>query len=454
MTHTFNEYIEMATLSCLFKDGSLYSNVEDLLERNSFGWPSFGIIYKSIQDCVEGDLYPDIVTIQTDLERKGLLEGVVIMSNGLRGRDALRFISEMDVNTEHLESYAFQVIEMRGLRQIISLSEKMRTMVDEKKRPIEILSEMDMESGKIAAHVGAQSKNTRSANDVAQSNLQQLDDAVNGKNLYISTGLKSLDNFIGGLYPSRLYMIAGRANQGKTSLGLNIALRVAEDSKKKVKIFSFESSAEEVQNKLIQIKTGISAIRIEKGQLSKDEIGLYKDALVKIAGLPLLYDDSPELTLALLRTKIRKAVAEGAEVIIIDQLEQVMVGGSGDSQPDHVKFNYIAYRIKAFAREMNVRIILIHQLSRKGETSENRNKAVDPVLSDLYQAGEKAPDAVIMLRTEIYPALFVVKNRQGPKGKIPVGWEGSKMKFTDAENTDSQPDFVQASMLEDTQEEI
>jgi len=185
------------------------------------------------------------------------------------------------------------------------------------------------------------------------------------------------------------------------------------------------------------MRTGISQIRIEKGLLSKEELSTYATALKEVADSPIMYDDSSEITLPLLRTKIRKAVADGAKAIFIDQLEQIMLGGSGDTQAEHIKLNYICYRLKAYQREQNVPIIIVHQ--RRKASQEGGNK--DPELADLYQAGGKAPDAVFMVRTKKDPAIFCVKNRQGAKGKRSVGWDGSKILFYD---TDVQtPEFVQ-----------
>jgi replicative DNA helicase len=446
MAITYNENIEASVLACLLRNATNYAIIEDLLDKQSFGLPAFSQVFSVIKFCVESDIYPDHIIVEGELDRRGILDSIIIPSNGLRGKEAIRYLKNLDADENHLESYAIQVSEMKAARQIIALSDRMKMLVEEGKRPYDILSEIDTDTGKIGAFIGVQSKNNRTSKEVALSNVQQLEDTLGGKSRYISTGLKSWDNFTGGLYPSRVYMVAARSNEGKTSLSLNIALHVAGVEGKAVKIFTFESSAEEIQNKLIQIKTGISAIRIEKGELSDEEIELYKKALEEISKLPISYDDSSELTLPLLRTKIRKAVADGAEVIIIDQLEQVLIGGSGDSQPEYIKINYMAYRIKAFAREMDTRIILVHQLNRKGEGSENRNKIVDPVLSDLAQAGEKAPDVVMMIRTSHEPALFCVKNRQGPKGKQSINWDGSRMKFSDFDYNSLKPEFVQSEL--------
>lgn len=449
MAQTFNENIEIQTLACLFKDGSLYPIVEDILEKKAFGWKPFGIIFQSIKDVVDSDLYPDTETVATDLDRKSMLQAININSNGLQGKDALNFLRDLKVDVEQLESYAYQVQELYANRQLLALAEDMRNGVENGKRPIEILSDMDLKSGRIAAFVGAQSQNSKNSIDVAKNNIQQLQDTLKGVSNYVKTHFRFWDDFFGGI-SKRLYMIAGEQNEGKSTLVLNLIKNIAiappdnlsEEEKKKfkktkIKLFTFESSAEEIQNKLVQMMTGISVIKIEKGELSEEEVDKYQEALTEVGNSPISYDDSSEITLPLLRTKIRKAVAEGAEVIFIDQLEQILLGGSGDAQQEHIKLNYISYRLKAYQREMDTRIIIVHQRKKVGEESRNR----DPELSDLNQAGGKAPDGVMMVRTKKDPAVFVVKNRQGKKGKQDVGWDGSRITFSDI--SQSLPDYIQ-----------
>lgn len=444
MAQTFNENIELQTLACLFKDGSLYPIVEDILEKKAFGWKPFGLVYQSIKDIVDSDLYPDVETVSTDLDRKGMLGAISIASNGLVGKEALDFMKSMDVNVDNLESYAFQTQELHASRQIIALADDMKKGVESGKRPIEILSDMDLKSGKIAAFVGAQSKNTRTAKDVATSSVEQFEDASNGKSRYISTGLSAWDDFTNGLFPQRLYMVAARTNEGKSALVQNLINNIAIENNIMVKLFSLEMSAEEIHNRLVQIRTGISPLRIEQGKLRDNEIEPYKEATKIISNAPIIYDDSSELSLALLRTKIRKAKASGVKVVFVDQLEQLTISGAGDSQPEYIKINYISYRLKAFSREMDIPIVVVHQMNRSGESNQ-ADKDADPTLAQIAQAGEKACDAILLIKNNKSGASFYWgKNRQGRKGKREVQWNGERILFSDIPGTSEFPEFVQA----------
>lgn len=450
MSKNYNENTELHALACLFKDGSLFPIIEDILEKKTFGYPAFGILFQAYKDVVHADLYPDIVTVSAELDKRGLLEAINIPSNGLKGQEALNYIAELDVNTDSLESYAFQILEFHGNREIIKLASEMIERAKEGKRPIETLGYMDVQSGKIAAFVGSQSKNVRSSQDVALSSVEQYEEARDGKSKYIPTGLSAWDDFTNGLRGGRLYMVTGRTGDGKSALIQNLIKLISVDNKIRTKLFTLEMSAEEVHNRLVQIVTGISPLKIENGTLTDNEIPDFAKATKIISESPVSYDDSPEVSLALLRTKIRKSVGDGDRVILIDQLEQLTIGGSGDHQPEHIKLNYITYRLKAYSREMDVPIIIAHQLNRGIESGDNRSKNLDPQTTDISQGGDKACDAILAIRKDkdgnYY--FFWIKHRNGKKGKRPVEWVGTNILFKDKEGYSEFPStYTQGEMV-------
>lgn len=441
MAQTFNENVEASVLSIIFKDGSLYSVVEDILTHNSFGWKPFGIVYQSIQRIVKNDGYPDIVSVATDLENRGWLDTISIMSAGVSGMEALQYLKNKDVDANALETYAYQVQQLQAYREIIALADNMKRWTESKDPmpPSEILAKVDFETGKIATFTGTKSGALRNSKDVARASHEQFEKAANGEAAYIPTGIDAWDDFTSGLFHGRLYMISAASNDGKSSLALNIVNNLSVENGRKVFLLTLESGAEEINNKLIQIRTGIPSLRIEKGSIRDDEKAAYRKAVKDISDAPIVYDDSSELILPILRTKIRKAVADGAEVVIIDQLEQLLIGGGGDTQAEYIRINYMAYRVKAYAREMDVPIILIHQMNRSADSGVNRGKFVDVSLADLAQAGEKPCDAVLMIRhkkinQKIIESYFVwAKNRQGAKGMRQVDFKAERLLFKDIE---------------------
>ena len=250
MPQTYNENVELSSLACLLKNGSLFSIVEDLLEKKSYAYKPFGIIFQSIKDIISNDVYPDTVTVCTDLDRKGLLEFIHIPSNNKNGKEAIEFISSMDVKVDNLESYARQIQELYATRQLSALFDKGKAEIEEGKSPIEILSQLNFETGKISTYVGGQSKNIRTARDVGSQSLEEFEEASNGNSLYISTGISAWDDFVNGLFPGRLYIVAAASNDGKSSLVQNILHNVSIDNKIKSFLLTLEASSVEVYNKM------------------------------------------------------------------------------------------------------------------------------------------------------------------------------------------------------------
>ena len=451
----YNEELELSSLSCLIKNGSLYPIVEDSLSKKSYANYQFGIIFDSIKSLYNSEILPDIITVATDLERKGYLDNLSIL--GKKGREALDAIFNKDVNVDNLESYANQINQDYASRQLYSAFETaMKKLKDGKQSPIEVSSYVDIEMGKVNLITG-NSNGIKKAESVAEEAVKGFLEATNNKHLYISTGMKAWDDFTNGLYPQRLYVVSARSNDGKSTLVQNVLYNLSIKSDIKAMLITMESSAVDIFNKLVQRMTGISSLRIEKGDLSPEEVDKFKEAAKKIKSSNILFDDSSEMILAVLRSKIRKAVSDGVKVIVIDQLENILIGGGGDNQPEYIKLNFIAYRIKAFARESNVPIILVHQMNRSSESGQNRNKDVDPQLTDLASAGEKPADAVLMIRHKkenqnpIQTWFHWVKNRQGMKGRREVLYRGEWALFEDLPEGHVQkevPDFVQGDFTE------
>ena len=452
MKQFYNEELELSSLSCLIKNGSLFPIVEDILSKKSYANPQFGIIFDSIKSLYNNETLPDLITVSADLERKGFLNGFNI--GGKRGKEALDYVTSKEVNLDNLESYANQINQDFASRQLVTIFDiANKKLTEGRQSPIEVSSYVDIEMGKVNMITG-NTNGIKRAESVAEEAITGFIEASSNRHLYISTGLSAWDDFTNGLYPQRLYIVSARSNDGKSTLVQNILYNLSVKSDVKTMLITLESSAVDIFNKLIQRMTGISSLRIEKGNLSKEELLVYKEAAQKIKQSSILFDDSSEMILALLRSKIRKAVAEGVKAIVIDQLENILIGAGGDTQPEYIKINYIAYRIKAFARESNIPIILVHQMNRSVESGQNRGQEKDPQLTDLASAGEKPADAVLMIRHKkegqvpVQTWFHWVKNRQGMKGRREVKFDGKKALFEDIPESDVLPEFLSEESVE------
>ncbi len=440
MSAIHNETLESLVISCLLQDSSTFETLEDAqVEKSTFSWKPFGLIYQTFRNIVDDDLFPDINSIAAELDKKNLLDAIIIPDTNLRGLDALEHLKNLNADIEKLPTYTKQLCDFRANRQLTSLTDKIKDAINAGQPIDKILAMIDTDTGRISSYIGASTRNISTSRDAVLSTIKNYENTISGELQYILTGIRAWDDFVGGLF-ARLYMIAAEQNEGKSTFVLNLLHNIAifcdaieNFSPHKFMLFTFESSKEEIVNKLAQRMTGLPQIRIEKGELSDDEYLEYQKALEVIANSPIVFDDSSDMSLPILHTKMRKAVANGAEVIAIDQLEQISLGSSADAeQQEHIRLNYISYRIKAFSRELNVPVILVHQRKKVEEkNAKGEFQPRDPELNSLNQAGGKAPDAVMMIRTKRDPAVFWVKNRQGEKGSRKIGWRGSSLHFFD-----------------------
>lgn len=404
----------MSSLACMIKDGSSYAVVEDLINKKTYTNPVHQMLFSSIRDLYNQDTMPDKVTLEFDLKNRGILDNIILFSNGLKGKEAIEYLYSLDVKVEQLESYAFQLSQLQGKRETHEILTRQLELLEGGQDWIATWSSLDLEGGKISSYAGGSSRGLREIKDVIEDGVRNLTNAIENKHLFISTGISAWDDFVNGLFPKRLYLVSARAGKGKSTICINLAYRLAILGTTKVTYFTFESESTDVTNKMIQIMTGVSTKKIDKGILTEEEKEKYYNAAKKLKeSKNLIMDDSSEVLLPVLRSKIRKAVESGSKLIIIDQLEQILVGGGGDNtQQEHIKINYLSYRMKAFAKEFNVPIILVHQMNRSIEAGANRGKDNKPQSSDLAQAGEKAPNAILMVsRFENKTYFDWVKNR-------------------------------------------
>lgn len=437
-----NEDLEISSLACLVKDGSCFSRVEDILNKKTYVNPINQIVFTSIRELYNNDVLPDKVTIIVDLQRRGILDNIVV--SGLKGKEAVEYLSSLDVNPDNIESYAFQLSQMQGTRETYEILNNAKKHIEEGQDYMKVWGLLDLEGGKISSYAGIKTNNTKTVKEATESTIKGLIDAIDNKHLFISTGLSAWDDYVNGLFPKRLYIVAARAGRGKSTLCINLAYLLAIVGNVKTTYFTLESASEDIIKKMIQMMTGIDTQKIDRGVLSdneKDEI--YKAAKKLKESANLVLDDSSEIILPVLRSKIRKAVENGSKVIIIDQLEQILVGGGGDTtQAEYIKINYITYRLKAIAKELNVPIILVHQMKREIESGNNRGKDIAPQSSDLAQAGEKAPNAILMIaRMKNGTFFYWVKNRDYANiGHRQVDFDRERITFKDIPGLSEFPD--------------
>ena len=259
----------------------------------------------------------------------------------------------------------------------------------------------------------------------------------------VPTGFVLLDKMLGGFQKSDLIIVAGRPGMGKSSLGLSIAQNAAMRHNARVAVFSLEMSSEQVVQRLLAIETAIDSHRLRLGQIDEEEWPVLVDAANTLAGSKIFIDDTPGATMVEIRTKARRLYAEhGIDLVLVDYMQLMSGGGSGHrGENRQQEISFISRSLKGLARELNVPVIALSQLSRAVESRAN-NK---PVLSDLRESGsiEQDSDVVIFVYREDYyneetdrqniADLMVAKHRHGTTGTVSLYFRKELTQFRDLE---------------------
>jgi replicative DNA helicase len=304
--------------------------------------------------------------------------------------------------------------------------------------------------------------------DKAQSAFQR-----EGRLVGVATGFRKLDNLLGGLHPSDLIVLAGRPSMGKTALATNIAFHAAKTYHEVldeagnrhpadgavVAFFSLEMSAEQLATRILAEESHIQSEKIRKGEISHDDFTRLVQASQELQRAPFYIDDTPALNISALRTRARRLQRQhGLGLIVVDYLQLVAAGG-GREQNRVMEISEITRGLKTLAKELNVPVLALSQLSRAVEQREDKR----PQLSDLRESGAIEQDADVVMfiyREEYYlergqpregtpehdewvakmeqvhnlAEVIVAKQRHGPTNKVALGFEGAFTKFSDIED--------------------
>jgi replicative DNA helicase len=358
----------------------------------------------------------DLVTLSDVLRQQGELENV-------GGFSYLAGLSDATPTAAFAEHYGRIVAEKYALRQIIQVSgEAMRQAYGESETPGEILEASTARM--IAMSLGTSRDRAKTATDVAK----ELDDHVKvilqtgGRSIGLPTGLDSLDDLLGGLKPGSLYYIAARPSMGKSGLMLNMAQHLLLAGYA-VGIFSLEMPARDLFMRMVCRRARIDIQRLQNGKLYGPDLERYKSALQEMSQTLCFIDETADVSISELKARARRMVAQRVSAIFVDYLQ--LMGGADDSGANRQQeITVISRGLKNIARELNVPVIALSQLSRAVEQRPNKR----PMLSDLRDSGSLEQDCDVGLfiyRDEYYnphtikagiAEIIVGKNRNGPTG--------------------------------------
>lgn len=422
---------EKATLGSILLNRDAIVAVAPWLRPEYFFLQRHAQIYEVMLSCYNTRIPPDTRTIAEELRRRGQLEAV----------GGILYLSELveGVPTSyHIEFYGRSVERTALLRQLINAGGKIAALgYDERE---EIDSTLDK-----AEQTLFEVSQRRSTNDFVHIGqvIDQYYEQINylqehrGEVVGVPTGFRDLDQITGGLQRSDLIILAARPGVGKSSLAMSLAYNIASMNQGTVAVFSLEMGREQLVQRLLAMETKIDSHRLRLGNIPDHELRTVMEAMGSMASLPIYIEDSAGITLMDVRSKARRLQSQaGIDLIIIDYL-QLMQGRRNENRVQEV--SEISRGLKGLARELNVPVLALSQLSR---AVEGRTSHV-PMLSDLRESGSIEQDADIVMfiyREEMYDSesdkkgiaeIHIAKHRNGPVGVVPMRFEANTTRFMD-----------------------
>lgn len=387
-----------------------------------------------------------------ELFNEGKPVDLVTLQNRLREKDVPPEISSMEFvrdllnavpTSANVRHYANIVSEKAVLRRLIKLTEEIENDCYLNKEPVEVI--MEETEKKMFQLLGQRnSGDFMPIRQVVINTLENIERAskTKGNVTGIPTGFTDLDYKTSGLQNSDFILIAARPSMGKTAFVLNIAQYMAFKKDKAVAIFSLEMSREQLMNRLLSMESKVDSQHLRTGNLKDDEWSKLIESAGMIGESRLMIDDTPGISIGEMRSKCRKYKLEhGLDIIIIDYLQLMSGSGKSSSESRQQEISDISRSLKALARELNVPVVALSQLSRAVEQRTDHR----PMLSDLRESGAIEQDADVVMfiyRDDYYnkdsenkgiAEIIIAKQRNGPIGTVNLVWLPDYTKFANAE---------------------
>lgn len=431
---------EEALLGCLLIDPESIYKIVDMLTPDDFYKPSHKIIYSAVLYLFEHREPIDIITLTNRLKEIDELENI-------GGAGYFMKLVNKTPSVSNIVNYAKIIKDKKSRRDLIQISQEIQDKAyEESKEPEELLDEIESRVFNVAEKIYPHEFSHISLFlEEAYQRIESLH-TQEKKLRGVSTGFPLLNEYLGGLQKSDLIILASRPSLGKTALALTIARHLAINENIPVAIFSLEMSKDQVIDRLIAGEAGVSLWRLRTGKLMYEgeinELALISEALDRLNQAPIYIDDTPNLNTLQIRTMSRKLKHQIGHLglIIIDYLQLVKSYKNYDSRVQEI--TEISRSLKELAREMNVPVLAISQLSR---APEQRISQI-PKLSDLRESGsiEQDSDVVLFIHRpkeagQIAPSnqadIIIAKQRNGPLGVVTLYFDPETASFYSTEQT-------------------
>ena len=417
---------EQSVIGAIMIDTDALSTAMNYLKPESFYIAMHRELYSIITHNFALGVKSDVITVLDEAVRSGVFE------NSAAGKEYLFSISNDVPSTKNIESYCKIVAEKYYLRALINASKEIMDMCARGEESAEIM--LDFAEQKIFdIRQGRDSDGLRKIEDVvveAYDDISKKSGEDREKYLGMGSGFSKLDGVITGLNKSDLLIVAARPAMGKTSFVLNIAANVCRHrNDKEVVIFSLEMSNEQLVTRMLSSESLVESEKLLKGTIHDDDWTKLADGAERLSRMQIYLDDTAGITVTQMKAKLRRMKHLG--LVIIDYLQLMSSGRRIDNRVTEI--SEITRQLKLMAKELNVPVIVLSQLSRSVESRTDKR----PVLSDLRESGsiEQDADIVMFLYRDHYynkekcpdPTLaecIVAKNRHGETGTVPLRWNG------------------------------
>ena len=431
-----NEYpnaveMEKRILSAmLLREGDAIPKITALLgEGEDLYRESHRMIYKAIVGLYGSGSTVDILLLEEELKRRGELDKV--------GRAYLFSLTELEYTTARIENYARKIHDCAVKRKLIDYArEILGSVQDSKKTATDILAEA--ESNLLTFRRNREREGFEQIKSICQNTVRRIEELSKKPNTTggVTTGYLDLDKATNGWQKSDLMLLAARPSMGKTALALNMGLAAAKLGAT-VGIFSLEMSKMQLGTRLLSLESGINSQKLNTGSLSREELNDMVSAYERLGKLPMYIDDTAGLSLVAMRSRARELKREaGLDLIILDYIQ--LMGGTTRNENRQQEIAEISRGLKSFAREQNIPILALSQLSRQVEMRAEKK----PQLSDLRESGSLEQDADLVMflyRDEYYnrddaekqnlAEVIIAKNRNGPTTSVMLQFTKETMTF-------------------------
>lgn len=434
---------EQAILGSMLTDKDAVIAALEVLKEDSFYREDHKLIFSAITSLYSKNEPIDVITVKAELSEMGVLDRV-------GGLEYLVELPERVPTTANVERYVKIVDEKAMLRRLISTANELIALGYDESEDVDNI--MDMAEKRVFDM--AQKKNTKGYSvmkDILVESFAELERLYNQKGNVtgVSTGFYDLDNITAGLHNSDLLIVAARPAMGKSAFAINLAANAAIMSKVPVVIFNLEMSKEQVGNRILCSEALVDSNKIRTGQLDDEDWMKLAQTLGKMSDAPIYIDDTPGISAMEIRAKCRKLkIEKNIGLIVIDYLQ--LISGSGKKNTSREQeISEISRSLKILAKELNVPVIALSQLSRTAEKRDDKR----PMLSDLRESGAIEQDADIVMflyRDDYYnpdsekknvAEVILAKHRGGSTGTVELAWLPSYTKFANLERRYNEEDY-------------